>query len=119
MAWPSTATPSERTSRRYSTRSDQRPSTPNPPCAPRPSIERHRRASPTSPHACAAARLRSAVCCTSDEALDELQGGVGDLVPAAVDRQGVAAVGHLDDLGHARVAPLLLVLCVHERPWDR
>src|SRR5262245_37673739 len=45
----------------------------------------------------------------SGEPLDELECRLGDLLPAVVDRQRVATVGQLLDLGHARVAPLPLV----------
>src|SRR5215470_18736212 len=41
------------------------------------------------------------------ESLDELKGFLGDLPPAGVDCQRVAAARHLDDLGHAIVALLL------------
>jgi alkyl sulfatase BDS1-like metallo-beta-lactamase superfamily hydrolase len=44
----------------------------------------------------------------SGEPLDEGQGGVGDLAPAVVDGQRVAAVLDLHDLGHALVALLLV-----------
>jgi len=53
-----------------------------------------------------------------DEALDEGEGSVGDLAPAAVDGEGVAAVGNLSDLGDALVARLLLVRGVRDRPRD-
>src|SRR6266498_4546225 len=53
-----------------------------------------------------------------DETLDERQGGVGDLAPAAVDGEGVPAVLDLDDLGHALVVLLLLVGRVGDRPRD-
>src|ERR1700722_1952398 len=43
------------------------------------------------------------------EALDEREGGVGDLAPAAVDDPRVPAAGALDHLGHAGVALLVLV----------
>src|SRR5207245_7238901 len=39
-----------------------------------------------------------------DETLHEGERRVGDFSPAAVDRERVPAVGHLDDLGHALVA---------------
>src|SRR6476619_5719598 len=55
----------------------------------------------------------------SREPLDELECLPGDLPPAGVDRQRVPAVRHLDDLGHARVARLLLVGRVRDRPGDR
>ena len=44
-----------------------------------------------------------------DEPLDEVECGLRDLLPAVVDGQRVAAVGHLLDLGDARVALLPLV----------
>jgi hypothetical protein len=44
-----------------------------------------------------------------DEPLYERERRVGDLAPATVDHQRVAAVRHLDDLGHAVIAPLLVV----------
>src|SRR5262245_31771184 len=43
------------------------------------------------------------------EPLDEREGFLGDLAPAGVDRQRVSPPRHLDDLGHALVALLLLV----------
>jgi hypothetical protein len=46
------------------------------------------------------------------EPLDEVEGGVGDLAPAAVDGQGVSAVGDLDDLGDRRVVLLPLVVAI-------
>src|SRR5262245_44105228 len=52
------------------------------------------------------------------EALDELERGVGDLAPAAVDRQRVSAVRDLLDLGHALVALLPLERRVGDRPGD-
>src|SRR5262245_52469151 len=42
------------------------------------------------------------------EPLDEQQRRLSDLPPAGVDRQRVAAAGHLDDLGHTLVPFLLL-----------
>ena len=54
-----------------------------------------------------------------DEPLDEGERGVGDLAPAAVDRQRVAAAGDLDDLGHALVALLLLVATRWRSPTAR
>src|SRR5215216_5275977 len=50
-----------------------------------------------------------------DEPLDELERGLRDLLPAVVDGQRVAAVGHLLDLGDARVAFLPLVGGVGDR----
>src|SRR5215470_16191009 len=55
----------------------------------------------------------------SCEALDELERLLGDLPPAGVDRQRVAAARHLDDLGHALVALLLFVGRVRDRPGNR
>src|SRR6266511_3994305 len=52
------------------------------------------------------------------EAPDERQRRVGDLTPAAVDGERVAALLDLDDLGHALVVLLLLVGRVRDRPWD-
>src|SRR4051794_33618993 len=53
------------------------------------------------------------------EAFDELERCGGDLSPAAVDRQSVAAVRDLHDLGDAGVVLLLLEGRVHDRPRDR
>src|ERR1700761_3496856 len=50
------------------------------------------------------------------ESLHEVQGGVGDLAPAAVDRERVPAVGYLDDLGHPWVALLALERGVRDGP---
>ena len=51
------------------------------------------------------------------EALDELQRRVGDLLPAVVDGERVAAVLELDDLGdRVLVAPLALERRVADRP---
>src|SRR5688572_19276979 len=55
----------------------------------------------------------------SCESLDELERPRGDFPPAGVDRQRVPAARHLDDLGHALVALLLLVSRVGDRPGDR
>src|SRR5215218_964575 len=54
-----------------------------------------------------------------DEPLDELERGLRDLLPAVVDGQRVAAVGHLLDLRDARVAFLPLVGGVGDRPGNR
>src|SRR3954467_14879519 len=54
----------------------------------------------------------------SGEPLDELECGGGDLPPAAVDRQGVAAIRDLHDLGDAGVALLPFEGGVHDRPGD-
>jgi hypothetical protein len=43
-----------------------------------------------------------------DEAPDEAERHLGDLMPAIVDRERVAAAWDLDDLGDSLVAPLLL-----------
>src|SRR5437763_15739164 len=53
-----------------------------------------------------------------DESFDERQRGVGDLAPAAVDRERVATVGDLGDLGGAVVVSLPLVGGVGDRPRD-
>src|SRR5262245_2131815 len=53
------------------------------------------------------------------ESLDEVECRLGDLLPAVVDGQRVAAVGHLLDLGDARVALLPLVGGVGDRPGNR
>src|SRR3954453_20594462 len=55
----------------------------------------------------------------SGEPLEELQGGVADLAPAAVNRQRVATVRNRFDLGYARVALLLVVGGAGDRPGDR
>jgi hypothetical protein len=67
-----------------------------------------------SASACGVARDRAHV-----EPLDELKRLLGDLAPAGVDRQRVPASRHLDDLGHALIAPLLFVGGVRDRPGDR
>ena len=41
-----------------------------------------------------------------DKTFDERERGVGALPPAAVDRQRVPAIGHLDDLGNTRIVLL-------------
>src|SRR6266540_58006 len=53
------------------------------------------------------------------EALDERQRRVGDLTPAAVDGERVAAVLDLDDLGHGLVVLLLLVGRVRDRGLEQ
>jgi hypothetical protein len=53
------------------------------------------------------------------EPLDEVERRLGDLVPAVVDREGVASVRDLHDLRHCRVAPLPLVRGVRDRPRHR
>ena len=54
-----------------------------------------------------------------DEPLDEVERGLRDLLPAVVNGERVAAVGHLLDLGDARVALLPLVGGVGDRPGNR
>src|SRR6185369_3674341 len=54
----------------------------------------------------------------SDEALHELERRLGDFPPAAVDRERVAAIRHLLDLGHGLVSPLPLVGGVSDRPGN-
>src|SRR5713101_2262744 len=51
-------------------------------------------------------------------ALDESKGRIGNLAPATVDDQCVAAVGEFDDLGYALIALLLLVGSVRDRPGN-
>jgi hypothetical protein len=46
--------------------------------------------------------MRRSTRLPSGESLHERQGGVSDIAPAVVDREGVAAVGELDELGDAR-----------------
>src|SRR5204863_395153 len=53
-----------------------------------------------------------------DEPPDERERGVGHFAPAAVDDEGVTAVGHLDDPGDGLVALLLLERRVRDRPRD-
>src|SRR5712672_2723211 len=57
--------------------------------------------------------------CRGDEALHERQCLIGDLAPAMVDDERVAAIRYLDDLGHALVLLLLLVGGVCDRWGDR
>src|SRR5262245_57506119 len=52
------------------------------------------------------------------EPLHELERLLGDLPPAGVDGQSMPAARHLDDLGHSRVALLLLVGRVRDRPGN-
>src|SRR5215218_761467 len=54
-----------------------------------------------------------------DEPLDEVERGFRDLLPAVVDGQRVATVGHLLDLGDARVALLPFVGGAGDRPRNR
>src|SRR5215472_6081994 len=58
-------------------------------------------------------------CNRSREPLYELERLFGDLPPAGVDRERVPPARHLDDLGHAVVALLLLVCRVRDRPRNR
>src|SRR4051794_32279497 len=53
-----------------------------------------------------------------DEPLEEVQRRLRDLLPAVIDRQRVTAVGHLLDLGDARVPLLPLVGGLGDRPRD-
>src|SRR5450755_447352 len=53
------------------------------------------------------------------EAANELEGGVGDLAPAAVDGQRVSSAWDLGDLGNALVVLLALVRRVRDRPGNR
>jgi hypothetical protein len=53
------------------------------------------------------------------EAPDERERGVGDLPPAAVNRQGVSAAWDLHDFSHAIISPLSLERRVRDRPRDR
>src|SRR6187200_93669 len=50
------------------------------------------------------------------EPLDEVEGGLGDLAPAVIDGEGVAAVRHLHDLRYGGIALLPLVGGVRDRP---
>src|SRR5206468_6050140 len=50
--------------------------------------------------------------------LDERERRVGDLAPAAVDRERVTATRDLDELGHARIALLTLVGRLGDRHRD-
>src|SRR5215204_7415351 len=54
-----------------------------------------------------------------DEALHECERRVGDIAPATVDRQRVAAIRDLLDLGDTLVSPLPLEGRIGDRPWDR
>src|SRR5215208_3125851 len=54
-----------------------------------------------------------------DEPPHEVEGDLGDLAPAAVDCQRVAAVRDLLDLSHRLVAALALVGGIRDRPWHR
>src|SRR5689334_3999210 len=53
------------------------------------------------------------------ESSDEVQRGLGDLPPTVVDREGVASVRHLHDLGHGGVTPFPLVSGVRDCPRHR
>ena len=55
----------------------------------------------------------------SDEAPHERASGLGDLSPAVVDRERVAASRHLNDVGLALVARLKLVGSVGQCRWHR
>lgn len=74
-------------------------------------VDRSRQASREIP---LAARPPSRVA--GDEALDELARRLGDLAPAAVDREGVASVRDLDDLRHGGVPGSPLGGGVRDRP---
>src|SRR5438034_11468945 len=65
-----------------------------------------------------ASGLRTAVTRGLDETSDERERRVGDLAPAAVDRERVPAVGNLVNLGHAGIVLLLLERGVRDRPRD-
>src|SRR5688572_23595503 len=54
-----------------------------------------------------------------DEALDEVERGLGDLAPAVVDSEGMASVRDLRDLRHAGVGLLPLVGSVGDGPRHR
>ena len=68
--------------------------------------------------ACCGIRRRSRLSVAPDKAIEEGERRLGDFLPAAVDRERVAAARHLDDLGHALVALLLLERRVRDRPGD-
>jgi hypothetical protein len=70
------------------------------------------------PH-CAAPATKTGAVMALGEAPYERERSVGDLPPAAVDGQRMAAVRHLDDLRDAFVALLLLEGRVGDRPRDR
>ena len=57
--------------------------------------------------------------CLLEESFDEGQCGVGDVGPAVVEDQGVAAAVDLDVLGGFGVLELLLVAAVGECPGGR
>ena len=54
-----------------------------------------------------------------DEALNERERRVGDFSPAAVDHEGVSAVGHFDDLGDTNISLLAFERRVRDCPWHR
>ena len=82
------------------------------------SLGRHR--PPRSPHRAVPAADRGRLARLGrDEPLDEVERSLRDLLPAVVDGQRVAAVGHLLDLGDAWVALLPLVGGVGDRPGNR
>src|SRR5882724_3238684 len=49
----------------------------------------------------------------------EREGDVRDFAPAAVDREGMAAAFHLDDLGQRGILLLQLVRGARDGPWNR
>src|SRR5215471_13368064 len=59
------------------------------------------------------------ICRLLGEPLDEVERRLGDLLPPVVDRERVASVRDLHNLGHARVALLPLVSGVRNCPRDR
>ena len=91
---------------------------------PRPHLRRASAAS-TSRRCCASSarpcptRATRSSGSSSGEALDEVQRGLGDLLPAAVDHERVPAVRQLLDLRDPGVALLALVGGVGDRPRDR
>jgi hypothetical protein len=54
-----------------------------------------------------------------DVALDEIERGVRDFLPAVVDSERVAAVRDLHDLRHPQVVSLPLVRGIRDRPRHR
>src|SRR4051812_22732870 len=71
----------------------------------------------TSPvFSCVDMRCSSVGVSDLGEAFDEVERRLGDLAPAAVDRQGVPAVGHAGDFGHSGIALLLLEGGLDDRP---
>ena len=57
--------------------------------------------------------------CRRDEALHERECLIGDLAPAVVDDERVAAARDLGDLGQALVVLLILVGRFGDRRWNR